>query len=131
MDSIYGDFLKNVAANRKMTTNQVDDLGQGRVWSGADARKQGLVDELGGLEAALADAAKRAKLSKYTVVEYPRQKEFLEALAESLSRRGAPLGDSGLAAQVAREAAAEVRFLSRFNAPQGVYARLPFDLSVH
>jgi protease IV len=130
VDSIYGDFLKNVAANRKITTNQVDELGQGRVWSGADALKHGLVDEMGGLNAAIADAAKRAKLSQYAIVEYPQPKEFLEALAESLNRRSEPLGDTGLAGRVMREARTQLEFLNHFNDPLGVYARLPFDVSV-
>lgn len=58
----YRDFLGRVAASRKKTTEQVDAIAQGRVWAGGTARQLGLVDQLGGLNEALADAAKRAGL---------------------------------------------------------------------
>ncbi len=58
----YRDFLSRVAKSRKMTMAQVDAIGQGRVWAGGTARQLGLVDRLGGLDEAIADAAARAKL---------------------------------------------------------------------
>ena len=58
----YRDFLTRVAKSRNMTLQQVDAIGQGRVWAGGTARQLGLVDRLGGLDEALADAAQRAKL---------------------------------------------------------------------
>lgn len=60
----YRDFLTRVAASRKKTVAQVDAIGQGRVWAGGTARQLGLVDRLGGLDAALAEAARLAKLGK-------------------------------------------------------------------
>lgn len=60
----YRDFLTRVAASRKKTVEQVDAVGQGRVWAGGTARQLGLVDRLGGLDDALAEAARRAKLEK-------------------------------------------------------------------
>ncbi len=58
----YMQFLSRVAASRKMTVQRVDEIGQGRVWDGGTARQLGLVDRFGGLNDALAEAAKRAKL---------------------------------------------------------------------
>ncbi len=58
----YGDFVRRVAASRKMTPAQVDAIGQGRVWDGGTARQIGLVDQYGGLDDALAWVAKQAKL---------------------------------------------------------------------
>lgn len=58
----YGLFLDRVGKARKMTREQVDEIGQGRVWAGGTARQIGLVDRLGGLDAALAEAARLAKL---------------------------------------------------------------------
>jgi protease-4 len=58
----YADFTGKVAQARKQTVEQIDTIARGRVWSGAQAKERGLVDELGGLDAAIADAATRAKL---------------------------------------------------------------------
>ena len=130
VDSFYADFLARVSAGRNLTTNRVDELGQGRVWSGAAAKKIGLVDELGGLDAAIAEAAQRAKLANYTVAEYPRSKDFMETLTENLNKRSAPLAQEGLAGRVAAEVNDQLHFLTQFNSACGVYARLPFDLEV-
>ncbi|WP_374605986.1 signal peptide peptidase SppA [Thermomonas sp.] len=60
----YRDFTGKVAQARGRSVQQIDEVARGRVWSGAQARERGLVDVLGGLDAALADAAARAKLGK-------------------------------------------------------------------
>lgn len=130
VDSFYADFLQRVAIGRNLTTNRVDELGQGRVWSGLAAKKIGLVDEMGGLDAAIADAAKRAKLDNYAVTEYPVAKDFMETLTESLDKKSAPLARDGVAGRVAAEVTAQINFLNQFNSACGVYARLPFDLNV-
>ena len=62
IDNGYRDFTGKVAAGRKRTVEQIDAVARGRVWSGAQAKERGLVDEFGGLRAAIADAAKRAEL---------------------------------------------------------------------
>jgi protease-4 len=64
IDKGYADFTGKVAAARHKTVDEVDRIGRGRVWTGAQAKERGLVDELGGLDAAVADAAARAKLGK-------------------------------------------------------------------
>lgn len=64
VDKVYRDFTTKVAQGRKTTPEAVDVVARGRVWSGAQAKERGLVDELGDLDAALADAAARAKLGK-------------------------------------------------------------------
>lgn len=73
LDRIYDDFVGKVAEGRKLTRERAHDLARGRVWTGADARQGGLVDELGGLEDALAIARKRAGLATDAPVRsYPR-----------------------------------------------------------
>ena len=62
IDKGYADFTGKVAAARNKSVEDVDAVARGRVWSGAQAKERGLVDELGGFEAAVADAAARAKL---------------------------------------------------------------------
>ena len=77
VEKVYATFVSRVAAGRKLTPEQVDALGQGRVWSGTEALKNGLVDEIGGLDAAIAHAAKLGKTTSYTTQDYPEfEKDF-------------------------------------------------------
>lgn len=82
--NIYGDFIGKVAAGRKLTVEQVDSIGQGRVWSGEDAKAIGLVDEIGDLDAAVAAAAQMAGLSDYAPKEFPKMKSPFEDLIKEL-----------------------------------------------
>lgn len=79
VDNIYGAFIDVVAEGRGVTTAYVDSIGQGRVWAGTDALRLGLVDELGGLDDAIADAAKRANITEYKTVSLPKLKDPFEA----------------------------------------------------
>ena len=80
VDEIYDQFLGRVAEGRKMTKEQVNVIARGRVWTGADAKKIGLVDELGGLNDAIAYAAKQAKIKEPKVEYFPHNKsnEFFD-----------------------------------------------------
>lgn len=71
IERIYKTFVNRVATGRKMTFEQVDEIGQGRVWTGAEALKIGLVDEIGGMDKALAEAAKLAKVKEYRTINFP------------------------------------------------------------
>jgi protease-4 len=134
VDWIYGEFVGKVAEARKLKRETVEEIAQGRVWSGAEAKKLGLVDELGGLDAAIAYAATLAKIGPdYQLVEYPHPKELIEAVQEMIEKitpNNASLRTPGLATQIAQRIEAEVKVLRTFNDPQGVYARLPLNLSV-
>jgi protease IV len=73
LDRIYADFTGKVAAGRRLSPAQVEEVARGRVWTGADARENGLVDELGGLDAAAAHARSRAGLpADAPLRHYPR-----------------------------------------------------------
>ncbi len=85
IERIYQTFLQHVAEGRNMTTAEVDSIAQGRVWSGNDAKRIGLVDEIGGLDDAIAYAAKTAKLEKYRIVYYPKQKDPFKEIIEKIS----------------------------------------------
>jgi len=85
IDRIYQQFLQRVAEGRGKTTEQINEIAQGRVWSGNDALRNGLVDELGGLNDAIAFAAKKSNISKYQVEAYPKAKNKLEAFLEKMS----------------------------------------------
>ncbi|WP_295713111.1 signal peptide peptidase SppA [Mucilaginibacter sp.] len=76
----YDDFTKAVAAGRGKTQAYINSIGQGRVWTGTQAIKLGLVDRLGNINDAIASAAKKAKLTNYNLVSYPEQKSFFKQL---------------------------------------------------
>ncbi len=131
----YREFLARVAAARNMTTEQVDAVAQGRVWSGVDAKDAGLVDQLGGLQDAIASAAKRAELGDDYAVEYVEKELGLKerivksalggeaqttALLPSLA--GTPFDD------VLRHFEEQARILASFNDPRGVYAYALVDV---
>jgi protease IV len=81
MQGTYETFVEKAAAGRKMTPEQIDAVAQGRVWMGSQARELGLVDELGGLNRALAVAKSRAGIAENAEVDlvvYPQPKSFFE-----------------------------------------------------
>ncbi len=87
MDHIYRIFVDRVAAGRKLSADQVNEIGRGRVWTGAQARDNGLVDELGGFATAIDVAKKAANIPATQEVElvfYPQPKSLLERLGELL-----------------------------------------------
>jgi len=141
VDDVYNEFIKHVSAGRSMDAARVDQLAQGRVWSGVDAHKLGLIDQLGELEAAVASAAKRAGVEKdYRKVSVEPKIGFAAFLAENLLGEisiwfGSGLGDS-VVSKIAVLPAAKIWFdgikglelYSRFNDPKQVYAysELPY-----
>jgi len=135
VDWIYGQFIAKVAEGRHLKPEFVQEIAQGRVWSGTEARKLGLVDEIGGLDAAIKFAAKRANLGPaYRVVEYPQTKELAEAIAEMLGKiapTGLHVRTSGWMREVERRIETEFGHLRSFNDPVGIYARMPADLAIH
>ena len=82
VDSVYHTFKSRVAAGRQKSVAYIDSIAQGRVWTGADAIKVGLVDKIGTLNDALASAAKMAKLKGYSIKKYPESRSFIEAFFE-------------------------------------------------
>ena len=85
VERIYGEFVSHVADGRHMQEVDIDSIGQGRVWSGIDAMKIGLVDKLGGLNDAVAIAARMAKVGTYKIISLPEQKDFLQRLLENIT----------------------------------------------
>lgn len=82
IESGYDTFITRCADGRGMTKAAIDSIGQGRVWTGEQAIEKGLVDELGGIEKAIAVAAKLADLKDYKLVEVSGSKDFLKDLFE-------------------------------------------------
>lgn len=87
VDNIYDDFITKVSEGRGISKEMVDSIGQGRVWTGLDALEIKLVDEIGGIDDAVAYAAKLAKVKNPIVMEFPKEKEnpiadLLEKMSE-------------------------------------------------
>ena len=87
MKTIYEDFVSKAASGREKTFEEIDEVAQGRIWTGKQAKELGLVDELGGLDTALSIAKKQAGLNdgdKFDVIVLPEQKTFFEQMMESM-----------------------------------------------
>jgi protease IV len=107
LDRIYGDFVSKVARGRGISLDSADAIARGRVWTGADAQRIGLVDELGGYDVALRLARELAGIAPdrpVRVAVLPRERSLVEMFLEPRPRRSYPAGVSTLLAGLAREA---------------------------
>ena len=134
VDWTYSQFIAKVAEGRKLAPGRVEEIAQGRVWSGTDAKRIGLVDEIGGLDAAIRYAGKQAKLGEhFRVSEYPKPRTLAEAIAEMLGRfapSSLHIHATGLVGEIADRVQHELDWLRAFNDPKGIYARMPVDLLI-
>ncbi len=99
MEAVYETFLSRVAQARGKSRDQVHAIAQGRVWTGADAKEKGLVDEIGGLEQALAAARQQGKIEEDVELEvYPPNPTLLDLLASM--GESFPVARAGLLAEI-------------------------------
>ncbi|MFM9984959.1 MAG: signal peptide peptidase SppA [Flavobacteriales bacterium] len=124
---IYNDFTSKVANGRKMTQAMVDSIGQGRVWSGEDAKTLGLVDEIGNLQDCIKAAAAQAGLTDYAVKELPAMIDPFEKLMEELT--GQKKEES--LRSVLGEQYKVYMHAKTFLEMKGVQARMPFMIEIH
>lgn len=125
-DNIYEVFITHVAAGRNMTKEEVDAVGQGRIWIGTDALEAGLVDQLGGLNDAIELTAQLAGLEDWRVTELPVQKDFLTMLMEDFS-------GSGVKKAVKSEMGeyyTYYEYLKNAASFNGIQARMPFEVEI-
>ena len=132
VDHIYEQFVAKVADSRKMKKEAVHEIAQGRVWSGREAVKLGLVDEIGGLGAALKHAAKMAKAENDFYVAGPeREPDALKDLLRNLSQgKSRKLAKPGPVDALAEAFKLQLERVSALNDPRGVYARLAFEIDL-
>jgi len=127
VENIYTDFVAKVASGRNMTEESVDNIGQGRVWSGSSSLKIGLVDEIGGLMDAIDGAASLAGVDKYSVRELPVLEDPYTKLLSQLSGE--------IKMKILKEELGEL--LKYYNIVQeikdmsGIQARLPYFIDIH
>ncbi|HEX2535015.1 MAG TPA: signal peptide peptidase SppA, partial [Chitinophagaceae bacterium] len=128
IDRIYLQFKQRVAGGRRKDINYIDSIAQGRVWSGEDALQLGLVDRIGGLQAAVDCAARLAKTNSYRLREYPEQENWLNELLGRKSTDPA----AAIRSQVGEEPYRVYQELVRVRRMCGsVQARLPFTFLTH
>ena len=125
VDHIYTAFLKVVAEGRGMTIEQVNRVARGRVWTGIDALRVGLVDTLGGIKDAIAYAAKDAGIKNPLVRYYPKvEKEAWVEIIESLEEQG----NSNKKAAIPAELKKMYKRIKQVEQMTGIQARLPYEL---
>jgi protease-4 len=138
-DAVYAAFIDRVSTARHLSGDSVRAIAEGRVWSGTDAMRIGLVDSIGGLDAAVKSAAGLAKLTgDYDIKEYPHAKTTSEVLQELFARKPQPLASiaaseltgRGPAQRLARDIMRQFGTLLSYDDSRGVYARLPFVLTI-
>ncbi len=122
----YNDFTKRVADGRKISQQYVDSIGQGRVWTGEQAVKLGLVDRIGHIEDAIKAAAKKAKIKEYRIVNYPEKKDgllgFLDKSGENIKTYFVKqeLGDSYI----------HYKNIKEITQMKGIQAKMPYNLVI-
>ena len=127
IEVIYSDFVNKVSAGRKMTFNEVDSIAQGRVWSGSDAMRIGLVDSFGGLTDAVAEAGRLAGLEAWSLRELPVSEDpFLKMI----SQFGAEIKNRILKNELGEfeRIFDDLREIRDFS---GIQARLPYYIELH
>lgn len=130
VEKIYRTFVQRVAAGRKMTYEQVDAIGQGRVWSGADALKIGLVDQIGGLPDAVAYAAAMAKTKNYKTLNLPiYEKDF----HDWLGKMGLPFAQSKeslVKETIGEEGYRVLERIRKVQSKKGIQALMPYEIDI-
>jgi len=135
VDKIYSDFLSKVASGRKMDIARVHRYARGRVWTGNEAQKIGLVDELGGLNDAINFAAKKAKIKKIIPRYWPEKKlepleEFLSQL-DDLEEVKTLLNNTNSTTKIPVSIQKYYTELLKLEKLQGIQMRMPFTLEIH
>lgn len=129
VERVYTTFVSRVAAGRKLTPAQVDAIGQGRVWSGNEALKNGLVDEIGGLDAAIKYAAKLGKTTDYTTSDYPEfEKDFSRILG--MLGLGAQTKEELIREQVGEENYRVIERIRRVSQIKGTQVLMPYEINI-
>ena len=125
IEDIYRTFITHVGEGRNLSTDSVDAIGQGRVWSGKDAQEIGLTDVLGGLQTAIDIAAEKAHLETYGIKHYPEKDKISLILENMLSETKSSLieGEFG-------EAYSYYKKLNKIKTISGIQTRIPYFIEI-
>lgn len=130
IERVYTTFVKRVAAGRRMTFDQVDAVAQGRVWSGSEAIKAGLVDEIGGMDAALKEAAKLAKINAYKTQNFPQYEKSFDDLLSNLGLPFFKTKESFIKEEVGVENYKIIEQIRKMNTKKGTQMLMPFEINI-
>jgi len=130
VEKIYKTFVSHVAAGRKMTIAQVDSIGQGRVWSGEQALKIGLVDKIGGMDDAIKEAASLAKIKEYSIVDFPEYEKSLKELFEKFGLTSAKSKESFIKEELGEETFRLMEQIKKVQTRKGIQAIMPFEITI-
>lgn len=123
----YELFVKRCADGRKKTSDQIKAIAEGRVWTGEDALKLGLVDKLGGINDALKIAVDKAKLKNYMVKEFPVKEDFFTKLTKELN--------AGVQTRILQSELGDdyklIKKIQELKKLDGIQARLPFEFIIN
>lgn len=129
VEHVYKTFVTHVAEGRKMTFAQVDSIAQGRVWTGAQALKIGLVDKIGGLNDAIREAAILGKTKTYSTQNFPEYEEDIDDLLDNLPFSKSKT--SFVKEEFGEETYRLMEQIKKVQAQKGIQAMLPFEINIH
>ncbi len=128
VEEIYKTFVNRVSSGRKMNFEDVDAIGQGRVWTGEDAINIGLVDEIGGLQDAISYLAQKIELENYRLVTYPEKEDEFEKIMKSFNTE---VRQSLIKYELGNEAYKIYSGYNNFSSKEGIQMRLPYDFTIN
>ncbi len=129
VEHIYDVFVNRVATGRKMTFAAVDSLAQGRVWSGTDAKRIGLVDQLGTMNDAIKYAASLTKIEKFSTVEYPEyEKNFKDIIGNLIPF--AKTKENLIKQEIGVANYEMLQKIKKMQSRKGIQAIMPFEVKI-
>lgn len=129
VQNTYQIFLNHVASGRKMSIEEADKVARGRVWTGSDAMKLGLVDTLGNINTAIEIAKELAQIETYQVKNFPESKTFMDIIIEKITGGKDDAVDQILAKSFGDEYQ-YIKQLNELKKMEGVQARMPFVINI-
>lgn len=126
VDKVYDRFVSLVSDARKLPKESVLELGQGRIWTGVDGKRLGLVDELGGLNVAVRIAAQKANLKGYRIEELPEAKDIFTQMMESFGQARV----NSLTQEFGPLFTEYAKVMSLIRTKGGILARIPYEITI-
>ncbi len=130
VEQTYETFLDRVAQGRNISIAQADSMAQGRVWSGVDAKRLGLIDELGNLDDAIAAAAELAELESYGIKKYPKYKTGFEKFMEDIGGVKSKIGQNFIKEEIGVETYELLNQMKSIMEQKGIQAKMPFVMDI-
>ena len=124
----YDLFTTRVADGRNLSKTRVDEIGQGRVWTGEHAKELGLVDELGGIDKAISIAVERAGVEKYSLLSYPEEESILSKL---MNNSPSKYVRSSLLKSKFGDLYYQYEYINNFSINDMLQMRMPYELDIH